>query len=286
MPNIIDAIYNLATDFSRNLNRQANGLNRANQMGGALEEYVKDLFADTLHIENEQERLIQLSETFSYLGNQNNPPDMILRHGDAIEVKKVIGKDATLALNSSYPKDKLFSHSPLITQQCKNCEPNWIEKDIIYVVGVVPKNEALQSLCMVYGMDYAANHEIYERIKNTITTGIRLIPDVEFTETNELAKVKKIDPLGITDLRVRGMWSIASPFKVFDYVYQRDVEKSFNFMCLINLEKYQSFDNVSKIENLINQIADFQIVDIMIKNPNNPAQLKSAKLITFKNKML
>ena len=101
---------------------------------------------------------------------------------------------------------------------------------------------------------------------------------MEFTETNELAKVKKIDPLGITDLRVRGMWSIASPFKVFDYIYQRDSEKSFNFMCLINLEKYQSFSNVRKIE----QLPELEIRDVQIKNPNNPAQLKPAKLITFK----
>lgn len=125
MSNIINAIYNLVTDFENNFNRENHGLNRANQMGEALEEWVKDLFANTLHTQNEQQRLARLSETFSYLGNQNNPPDMILKNGDAIEVKKVIGKDATLALNSSYPKDKLLASSPLLTQECRNCEPNW-----------------------------------------------------------------------------------------------------------------------------------------------------------------
>ena len=150
------------------------------------------------------------------------------------------------------------------------------------MVGVVPKNQPLQSLCVVYGVDYAANHMIYERIRNTIAVGIQQIPNVEFTETNELAKVKKIDPLGITDLRVRGMWSIANPFKVFNYLYQRDFERSFNLMCLINLEKYQSFNNTEDIEQLVGQVPDFSIADVMIKNPNNPAQLKPAKLITFK----
>ncbi|WII92221.1 NgoPII family restriction endonuclease [Kingella negevensis] len=282
MSNIINAIYNLVTDFVNDLNRENHGLNRANQMGEALEEWIKDLFANTLRTQNEQQRLARLSETFSYLGNQNNPPDMILKDGDAIEVKKVIGKDATLALNSSYPKDKLLASSPLLTQECRNCEPNWREKDIIYVVGVVPKNQPLQSLCMVYGVDYAANHLIYERIRNTIAAGTQQIPNVEFTETNELAKVKKIDPLGITDLRVRGMWSIANPFKVFNYLYQRDFERPFNLMCLINLEKYQSFNNTEDIEQLVGQVPDFSIADVMIKNPNNPAQLKPAKLITFK----
>ena len=86
--NIINAIFNIVTDFSRELTRDLYGLNRANQMGGALEEWVKDIFANTIHIDDEQERLIRLSWVFSYLGNQNNPPDIILRNGDAIEVKK------------------------------------------------------------------------------------------------------------------------------------------------------------------------------------------------------
>ena len=96
-----------------------------------------------------------------------------------------------------------------------------------------------------------------------------------------MAKVKKVDPLGITDLRVRGMWSIASPFKVFDYICKRDLSKSFNFTCIINQEKYHSFNNTILIENLIGRIDGFNIQDVYIKNPNNPAQLKSAKLISF-----
>ncbi len=279
--NIINAIFNIVTDFSRELTRDLHGLNRANQMGGALEEWVKDIFANTIHVDDEQERLIRLSWVFSYLGNQNNPPDIILRNGDAIEVKKVTNKDATLALNSSYPKNKLFAHSPLITQSCRQCEENWVQKDILYIVGVVPKNQTLHSLFMVYGEDYCASPNTYERIRQAISTGIQTIPDIEFTSTNELAKVKKVDPLGITDLRVRGMWSIASPFKVFDYIYKRDLTKSFNFACIINQEKYQSFNNTILIENLIGRIDGFNIQDVYIKNPNNPAQLKSAKLIHF-----
>ncbi|MBL0721141.1 MAG: NgoPII family restriction endonuclease [Sulfurovum sp.] len=42
------------------------------------------------------------------------------------------------------------------------------------------------------------------QIKDTISNGITSIPNVEFTATNELGKVKKIDPLGMTDLRIRG----------------------------------------------------------------------------------
>ena len=45
---------------------------------------------------------------------------------------------------------------------------------------------------MVYGEDYCANPNTYERIRQAISTGIQTIPDIEFTSTNELAKVKRL----------------------------------------------------------------------------------------------
>lgn len=279
MSNIINAIHNLINDPVIELRDFYKSKNRANSMGDALEEYVKDLFAGTIHVFDEGERLQKISEVFSYLGNQNNPPDSILRGGDAIEVKKIEGKNSSLALNSSYPKHKLYSDSKLITEACRKCE-DWSEKDIIYVVGVV-NGARLNSLCMVYGIDYAADNNIYERIKHTIEAGVHCIENVEFAKTNEIAKVKRVDPLGITDLRVRGMWSIENPFKVFQYVYERDFSKNFNFMCIINEEKYFSFDNISLLENSIGRVKGFDITSVNIKDPNNPARLQRAKLITF-----
>ncbi len=88
MGNIINAIYNLINNPVIELREFYKGKNRANSMGDALEEYVKDLFAGIINETDEQNRLNKISETFSYLGNQNNPPDSILRLGDAIEVKR------------------------------------------------------------------------------------------------------------------------------------------------------------------------------------------------------
>lgn len=279
MSNIINAIYNLVNNPVVELRDFYKSKNRANSMGDALEEYVKDLFANTVNETDEQSRLEKISETFSYLGNQNNPPDSIIRLGDAIEVKKIESKNSNLALNSSYPKHKIYSDSKLITEACRKCE-NWIEKDIIYVVGVV-NGMNLSSLCMVYGEDYAADNSVYEKIKEIIVDGVNNIPDVEFAATNEIAKVKKVDPLGITDLRVRGMWSIENPFKVFNYIYSRDFSKRFNFMCVIREKKYNSFENTKLLEECIGKIEGFNISDVKIKNPNNPALLEEAKLITF-----
>jgi hypothetical protein len=80
---------------------------------------------------------------------------------------------------------------------------------------------------------------------------------------------------------VRGMWGIANPFKVFDYIYQRNFSQAFNFMAIINEEKWLSLPNRDELLQVIDKHENADISDIKIKNPNNPAQLKSAKLIRF-----
>lgn len=279
MNNIISAIINLVENPKIELIRKGSSHNRANNMGEALEEYIKDLFANTGDIEDEQVRNAAISTTFSYLGNQNNPPDSMLHGGDAIEVKKIENKNSALALNSSYPKAKLFAVSPMIKKECRECE-NWTVKDMIYAVGVVKGNN-LESLAFVYGEDYCANKETYENIKTTIKNGIGSITDVEFTESKELGHVNRVDPLGITYLRIRGMWGIENPFTVFKYVYQCNQNNKFNFMCIINTDKFGSFENTSELYELVKTNNKLKIQDVHIKNPNNPAQLREAKLITF-----
>ena len=278
--NIIDAIINIVKNPILELREYSISHNRANSMGEALEEYIKDIFSGTLFENDKNKRLEIISEVFSYLGNTNNPPDSILRGGDAIEVKKIENKSSSLALNSSYPKAKLYSNSSMITDACRNCE-EWEEKDIIYAIGTCEKNK-LTSLIFVYGEDYAAENKIYENVKNKIKLGIETINDLEFSETNEIGRVNRVDPLGITYFRIRGMWGIENPVKVFDYIYERDDSKQFNFMALINEDKYNSFSNRKELENLEKENKNLEIKNVKIKNPNNPAKLKKAKLIIFK----
>lgn len=276
--NIIDAIMNLVNNPVTHLVNYYQGRNRANNAGDALEEYIKDLFADSFEC-NEKDRLEAINRAFSYLGNNSNPPDAMLRGGDAIEVKKIESDGATLALNSSYPKHTIKSSSDMISAACKQAE-DWTEKDIIYAVGVV-RNNKLRHLCMVYGLDYCASEECYSRIKNTIKNGVESIPRVEFAESRELGRINKVDPLGITYMRVRGMWGIANPWHVFSYVYTRDKSKAFNFMCIINTTKWSTFDNTEELIALSEKCDNLTVSDVRIKNPDNPAQLIDAKLISF-----
>jgi hypothetical protein len=178
----------------------------------------------------------------------------------------------------------LHVDDPRVTSACKICEaPNdWREKDIIYVVGAVSKlDNRLKSIWFVYGNCYAADREIYERISDKISKGIKEISEVELVETNELAKVKKVDPLGVTDLRVRGMWHIKNPVKVFSDFVAVGAEK-FAANAILLEEKYNSFSEKDRkmFEGLKGE--NLKISNIQIKSPNNPAKLLEAKLISYR----
>ena len=282
MSNIIKAFINIVNNYNTNVQTLTQGNNRANNRGEGLESYIKDVFANTLNETNMQRKLEILSDTFSYQGNKNNPPDLILKNSDAIEIKKLESKNSAIALNSSYPKAKLYANSPMITTACRSCE-DWSEKDMLYAIGHLPKGtQQLKSLWLIYGDCFCADMEIYERIKSTISQGINTIPDVEFTKTKELGKVKKVDPLGITDLRIRGMWHIANPTKIFDYVYAYDENKDFQLIALMTKEKYEGLplEDRELLENL--SVDGVEVLDIWIKSPNNPVVLVDGKLLVFK----
>ncbi|MDP2176005.1 MAG: NgoPII family restriction endonuclease [Bacteroidota bacterium] len=278
MTNILEAIVNIANNPVVAIRNHYTGRNRANNVGEALEMFVKDAFANTIQEQDEQIKNTRYNQVFSWLGNQNHPPDIMIKQGDAIEVKKTQSANSDLALNSSYPKSNIQSNSNMITQECRTCE-NWTEKDLIYCVGHTT-DDSIKSLWMVYGNIYAAKHETYQIIKQKITDGINEIPNVELAETNELGRVNRVDPLGITNLRIRGMWQIQNPRRVFNYLHTTG--DTFELVSVIPSNKYNSFpsDSKNKIENLGNP--NLSIADVQVKDPNNPANLIDAKLIIFK----
>ena len=278
MTNILEAIVNIANNPVIAIRNHYTGRNRANNVGEALEMFVKDAFANTIQEQDEQIKNTRYNQVFSWLGNQNHPPDIMIRQGDAIEVKKTQSANSDLALNSSYPKSNIQSNSNMITQECRTCE-NWTEKDLIYCVGHTT-DDSIKSLWMVYGNIYAAKHETYQVIKQKITDGINEIPNVELAETNELGRVNRVDPLGITNLRIRGMWQIQNPRRVFNYLHTTG--DTFKLVAVIPTNKYNSFptDSKNRIENLNNP--NLEISDVQVKDPNNPANLIDGKLIIFR----
>jgi hypothetical protein len=203
----------------------------------------------------------------------------MLHNSDAIEVKKIESPNASLQLNSSYPKSKLHIENTKINQTCKECE-DWEEKDLLYTIGYT-KNKKLYSLWMLYGDCYAADFYTYQKVENKITDSINTITDLELnTNTNELSSVKNVDPLGITYLRVRGMCIIENPNKVFDYLYHYDKKADFQLIALMKETKYQSMPDKDKHQ--LEAMDTISIKNVKLKNPNNPANLIDAKLLVFK----
>lgn len=280
MGNILSAIKSIVANSSLDVVENPNEIihNRANQMGIALEDYVKNAFANCIG-QSEREIKYARNKTFSYLGYSNNPPDAMLAGSDAIEIKKLESLGTSqLQLNSSYPKNKLYSNNPKISITCRTCE-EWDEKDMLYIVGQV-KNQELHNIFFIYGDLYCDSHEVYESTENAIKEGLHSLEGVELAETNELGRVNKVDHLEISDLRVRGMWLIKSPFLQFDYLTEKLNDYTFKLVALIPEHKYFSFENVDEFEEFCED-KGVSISDEEIEDPQNPANLIKSKLIIY-----
>lgn len=283
--NILWAISNIISFGNYSLKSYASTyLIRINAVGEQLEFYIKDAIAGSLKSPQEKKEATY-AKIFSYLGNQNNPPDIIIKGSDAFEIKKIESPKSALALNSSPPKDKLLSSDIRITSACKNCEANkWVEKDLFYVIGHAIGGK-IKYLFFIHGTCYAAGHNVYDKIYNPIKKEVDSIIGslgLEKGETVEIGKVKKVDPLGITELRIRGMWQIQNPLNVYGNFCKVEDNDKFHLFALMRKDKYESFpkEDSKKIE--LNK--DIIVKSIKIKDPNNPAKLLEAKLISFKER--
>ncbi len=280
--NILRAILNIVAFGDNYLKSYASTyLNRINAVGEQLEFYIKDAIATSFKLSQTQKQSAY-SKVFSYLGNQNNPPDMIIKNSDAFEIKKIETPFASLALNSSPPKDRLRAEDIRITDSCRNCENlAWKEKDLFYVVGNAGGG-IVRSLFFIQGTCYAADHKVYDKVHEPIKQEVDKILDslgLEKGNTVELGKVKRVDPLGITELRIRGMWSIENPLSVFEELCSIEEGNKLNLFALMRKEKYNSFSKEDIKELGSNKL--ISVKEVRIKDPNNPAKLVEAKLITF-----
>ncbi|MFL2603534.1 MAG: NgoPII family restriction endonuclease [Flavobacteriaceae bacterium] len=279
MTNILEAIFNISQLKELTIKDITFGRNRATHVGDGLESFIKDAFTNTFNENDENVKINKYRDAFSYEGSSRTPPDLMLKGGDAIEVKKIESINSHLQLNSSHPKAKLFSSSSLINNHCITCE-KWSEKDFIYAVGHIPKtSKTLSSLWFIDGSIYAADEDVYLSLKEAMTDKIQSTPDIDFSETNEIGRVNFVDPLKITNLRIRGMWLLSQPYKVFNYIHGYDPSKKFQCITILPLVKYNSYSEVSK--DKLETTDSIQITEVEIKNPNNPVNTITCKLIKY-----
>jgi hypothetical protein len=66
MTNILEAIYNIVDQKNFKIRALYSGRNRANGMGDALENYIKDAFAGTFEVTDEIEKMKIFNQEFSW----------------------------------------------------------------------------------------------------------------------------------------------------------------------------------------------------------------------------
>lgn len=280
----INGVKNIELDvLNHYLNIETGSKNKINKVGDLAEIYIKDLYCNSIYVNNLADKREEYKKYFSYLGGKNSPPDAIISGGEAIEIKKQENMSfGDISLNSSHPSDFLYNESSLINRECRECESSWDKKHMVYsILNFDAKAKELKSVWFIYGNCFAAKKETYQKIKEAIKEAIANLSNLSLSETNELGKVLNIDDMGITSLRVRGMWNISHPEKIFKtYLKDLDLNKKTVYKLLMLEEDFKNLDtftlkevDIAIKENLITK------KDIDIPNPNNKEKTLKAILL-------
>lgn len=234
------------------------------EQGKPFEIFAKNMFAECLgalssHVDAAWER------TFSWRGSANHPPDFMIRGGDAVEVKIHSGV-GQIQLNSSPPKQTLKVTDPRIQDGCRTCE-EWTEKDFVYFVGKA-NEEYVEALWLIDGSciaDFAETYDIlFDKLALTVT-------DLGGEPGNEIGRLNNIDPLKATSLRIRAMWLLEHPAKLFSTIFLSPAPGMFVFNALISAKKWNSFPNsdIDALRKLETEGMEIKLVEIPSSSRSN-----------------
>lgn len=251
---------------------------RIQATGAGLEMFIRDSFCGIPGtIINRQK---EYDEVFSWLGSKNNPPDAMLRSSDAIEMKKHEGSGGSeLALNSSPPRSKLTYDDSKILTDCRNAEVAPWTKDYLYALGNIETGN-IKEIIFCYGDCFVANKKVYQTPVDVISAAIGKLKKegMELKETNELGKVGKIDPLGYSGLRVRGMWGLKSPSKIFADKIARKGDEKLLIAAIMRKQKFESFPEECRKDLLKNS---FEETHFQSPDPDDPESMIDLVLVKY-----
>ena len=275
---ISDFKINQINEFSKKYTRT-----QINSVRKQIKYYVKDAISGSLKTEKEKKESEPDKRVFSYLGNKNNPPDMIIKDGDAFIIKIIQTYKSSLTFTNSPPKDHLNWNDPWILKNCRTVDGGqWTSKDIFYVTGWIEKGK-IKYLYFLHGLCYAAKEEIYNQKIRGLKENIEKYLAAEGLEASKivdgLGRINKIDPLGITDLRINGIWKTQNPLRVFSNTYNYDKKQDFMLIALMLKDKFDSFPK--KHIDALTADSQIKLENVKIRNPNNPAKELDAKLVTL-----
>jgi hypothetical protein len=206
---------------------------------------------------------------------------MIIQGGDAIIIKTIKTCKGSFTINNYPPKNRLMWNDPWVLKNCRRVDGGqWNSKDVFYVTGWIEKGR-IKYLIFIQGTCFIPEEKVYNTKINNLKKNIFNYLESEGLQTiktNSLGKVNNIDPLGVTNLRIKSVWSVKNPLKIFSDIFSYDKNKDFTLIGLMFKNKFDSFPK-KDIDAIVND-KNIKIKDVKIKNPNNPKTLMAAKLIT------
>jgi hypothetical protein len=281
--NILTAIKNIS-DFRTNNMREYfrdYATTQVKTVRQEMEYFVKDAISGSSKSVKDKKPSDRYSGVFSYIGSKNKPPDMIIKGGDALVIKTMKTYKSGLTINNYPPKANLKWNDPWVLKNCRQIDGGqWNSKDIFYVTGWIEKRR-MKYLIFIQGSCFIPEDKVFikkiQGIKKNVFNYLES-EGLEAINTIGLGKVNNIDPLGITNLRIKGVWSVKNPLKVFSDTFSYDKDKDFTLIALMFKNKFDSFPK--KDVNAVINDKQIEVKDVTIKNPNNPKKKIEAKLIT------
>lgn len=279
--NVLKSLHNISKSNHLDVTKSeyaSNDNSRIQATGAGLEIFIRDSFCGIPGtIKN---RNVLYEKIFSWLGAKNNPPDAMLKMSDAIEIKKHEGRTSSdLALNSSPPRATLNSDDNKISAACKNSETIPWKKDNLYALGTTVDGK-IKEIMFCYGDCFIANSHHYEKPVSSISETLTKLQDdgMKIVKTNELGKIRDVDPLSYSVLRIRGMWHLKSPRKIFENEIDSEDGDNLRVIAIMKKEKYDGFPENDKSVLFENS---FKIKYFTSPNPNNITEQIDLVVISF-----
>ena len=281
--NILNAIKNISDFKTNNMSEYFKdyATTQIKTVRQQMEYYVKDAISGSFKSAKDKKPTDRYNGIFSYIGSKNKPPDMIIQGGDAVVVKTIKTYRGSITINNYPPKDRIMWNDPWIVKNCREIDGGqWNSKDIFYATGWIERRK-MKYLIFIQGSCFIPEEKVYNKKIQGLKKNIYEYLESEGLEANRsigLGKVNNMDPLGITNLRIKGVWRIKNPLKTFSDIFSYDKNKDFTLIGLMLKNKFDSFPQ-KDIDALVND-NQIEIEDVKIKNPNNPERKIDAKLIT------
>lgn len=192
--------------------------NSSNKQGDSFEVFIKDMYCKTaMQYPYFEDKKKEYKNYLSWLGDSRHFPDMIIRGGEGVEVKK-LSSFGNLSLNSSFPKDYIYPNTQNLAAKIRS--DTWIKKNIVYATCNVPNKNNTQNKCstvwLAFGNTFVADEQVYLKMINGIKSGAKSAnKQARFVKSQELARIRDVDLRKHTNLRVRGMWELINPEIIF-----------------------------------------------------------------------